>query len=233
MSKVKLAPVVDDISGKISNIVFTKGRSGLNIRRRSIPGNPQSAAQLLVRGFFATWAAAFRLLTSVKIIAWNDFVMKTSKSNIFGEKYHLSGSQAYNAANVTNSLYGSGVEVDTPITPVVPSPIGVSAIDADATLGTFTVTTDDAVPANTVLVIRATRQFSAGVSNFKGKAVDIKTFPAGTAAGNLAIFTEYEAKCGTLLKDQKLAVQCYLTNTHATLKVALYKNGAELATKVK
>jgi hypothetical protein len=233
MAKIKLSAILSDARGKLQNIVFTPGRSCLAIRTRVSPFNPQTAFQTSVRAFFAVWSASWRALDQLKIAAWNSFTTAAQKSNVFGDKYHTTGHKLYVAYNTFNSLFGDGVEIDTPFIPVIPATIGVSAIDPDATLGHFTVTIDDPVPANTKLIISATFQQSAGVSNFKGKFVDIMTFPAGTAAGDLDVMADYELHCGDLVTGNKLAVQCYLTNVHATKHVVKFKAGAELAGKVR
>jgi hypothetical protein len=233
MARVKLAPIISDLSGKLENTVFTMGRSVLALRTRVKPFNPQTSYQTAVRALFANWTAKFRALTAQQITDWNKFALTLKKANVFGVPYHSTGHKMYVAYNTENSLYGSGVEIASPLTPVFSTSIGVSAMDFDATLGHATVTTDNAVPANTKLYIYASGQLSAGVSNAKGKLVHIKTFPGGTAAGDLDVKTEYEAHFGSLIKDQKVFVQCYLSNTHATLMFTKHKNGAELCGKVK
>ena len=233
MAKVKLAPIISALTGKLDNTVFTPGRSVLALRTRAIPFNPRSLYQTAVRNAFTTWTASFRALAVAKITAWNTFAAGIKKMNIFGVRYATTGHKLYVAFNTENSLYGSGVEITDYLTPVIPSPIGVTAMDFDATLGHATVTTSDAVPANTSLYIFASPQLSAGISNAKGKLVHIKTFAGGTAAGDLAVKTEYVAHFGSLVKDQKVFVQAYLSNTHATLRMTKHKNGAELCGKVK
>ena len=233
MARVKLAPIISDLSGKLENTVFTMGRSVLALRTRVKPFNPQTSYQTAVRAAFANWTAKFRALTEANIISWNAFALTLKKANIFGSAYHSTGHKTYVAMNTENTLYGSGVEIASPVIPVFSTPIGVSAMDFDATLGHATVTIDDAVPANTSAYIFASPMLSAGVSNAKGKLVHIKTLAPGTAAGDIAVKTEYEAHFGSLIKDTKVFVQVYQSNTHATLRTGHHKAGAELAGKVK
>lgn len=233
MAKVKLSAIISDLRGKLQNVVFTGSRSGLNIRTRVKPTNPNTSFQSAVRAFFAVFTVAFRSLSEVNIALWNATAAIGNKSNVFGDSYRTTGHKLFVAQNVTNGLFGDGNQIDEPITPVIPDPVGISAIDFDSDPETATVTLDDAVPADTVLVITASSQLSAGVSNATGKLVVIKTFPAATGAGDLDIATEYTAHFGTLVKDRKVFIQAYLTNTHATKKVTKYKQGAELSAKVK
>ena len=233
MARVQLAPILSNLAGKLANAVFTQGRSVLALRTRVKPMNPQSSFQTAVRAALKSWTTAWRSLDPNKITAWNTYALTAKKSNRWGDKYYSTGHKTYVAWNVQNTLEGDGTEVEVPFEPVAPTPVGVSAMDADATLGHFTVTTDDAVGANTKLMIWATPQLSAGVTNAKGKLVHIKTFAAGTAAGDLDIKSDYETHFGSLIKDTKIFVQTYLTNVEAALKVTTYKNGAELSGKVK
>jgi hypothetical protein len=233
MSRVKLADWIDDLGGKTGNAVFTKGRSGLNLRKRVVPTNPQSQFQTPTRTALKGWSESWKALLQADIAIWNSTAAAIKKSNRFGEKYSPTGHKLYVAYNVENSLYGNGVEQTLPPTIIVPSTVGVSAMDADGTLSIFTVTTDQAVPANTKLLVFVTPQLSAGVSNFKGKFAFIKSFPAATGAGPLNIKTEYEAHFGTLITGKKVSVQCYLTSATAPVVPVKFKTGTELAGKVK
>jgi hypothetical protein len=233
MARVKLAPIISDLSGKLANTVFTMGRSVLALRTRVRPFNPQTSYQTAVRAFFASWTEAFRALSDANIVAWNQDAETVKKSNVFGDKYFSTGHKHYIACNTLNSLFGSGVEIPTPLTPVQPTPIEVSDMDFDATLAHATVTINDPVPANCKLIIFGSPQLSNGISNAKGKLIYFTQFPAGTSAGPLSVKTAYETHFGSLIKDKKVFIQCYLTNVHATLYFAKYKQGAELAGKVK
>lgn len=233
MAKVKLSAIISDIRGKLQNVVFTGSRSGLNIRTRVKPSNPNTSFQSVVRALFAIATAAFRELSEVNIALWNSVAGQGNKNNVFGDSYRTTGHKLYVAQNVTNGLFGDGTEITTPVTPDVPTSVGISAINFDSDPETATVTLGNNVPADTVLVVTASPQLSAGVSNATGKLAVIKTFPAATHSGDLDIATEYVAHFGSLVKDKKVFVQCYLTNTHATLKVTKYKQGAELCAKVK
>jgi hypothetical protein len=50
MAKVDLGIAFDNIRGKAGNLVIQDNRSGLFIRKRVVPRNPQTAAQQAVRG---------------------------------------------------------------------------------------------------------------------------------------------------------------------------------------
>jgi len=233
MARVSLAPIIADMSGKLANAVFTKGRSVLAIRTRVRPGNPQTGFQTLVRGYFKQFTTAFRSLTETQIAVWNSIALTIKKNNVFGDDYATTGHKFFLSQNTTNCLFGNGVQIDTPIDPIVPATITISGIDLDSDPQKVEFTLDDPVPANTKLLIFATPQMSAGVSAYKNKFTHIQTYEAGETSGKKGITTAYTNKYGAVVQNRKIAIQAYLTNTHATLKVAKFKAGGEISGKVK
>jgi hypothetical protein len=233
MARVKFGPNITSIDGKLGGTVFTKGRSVHALRTKVVPRNPRSSGQVSIRSLVGGYSAAFRALTAANIIAWNTAAAAQTKSNHYGDKYHPTGHKYFIAQNTINSEFGNGVEITTPQVPVAPAQVGCSAFNAVIAGTVVTITTDDAVGANTILAVYATEQMSAGISNAKGKFRFIKQFPGGTAAGALDISTEYIAKFGTLTLDKKIFVKTKLTNVHATVKSTLYGNNGELSGKVR
>jgi hypothetical protein len=233
MARVSLAPIIADLSGKLANAVFTRGRSVLAIRTRVRPGNPQTGFQTLIRGYFKQFTTAFRSLTESQIAVWNNISLQWKKNNIFGDNYATTGHKLFVAQNTTNCMFGDGAQINAPIDPIVPSTITIESPDFDSSPQKVEFELMDAVPANTKLLIFATPQMSAGVSAYKNKFTHIQTFDAGETAGVKGITTLYCAKYGDVVQNQKIAIQAYLTNTHATKKVIKFKAGAELSAKVK
>jgi len=233
MAKVKLAPILSDLSGKLANAVFTKGRSILAVRTRVHPSNPKSSAQVAIRNFFKNWSAAWKAQSVADIVTWNHTAAKQSKSNHYGDVYHTTGHKLFVAQNMINSEFGNGVVITVPQIPVAPTAVAISTFEAIETGQLVHFTSGDAVGANTVLIVYASAPMSAGRSNFKGTYRKIKTFPGATAAGVLEFGTEYVAKYGAIVTGQKIAVITKQTNVHATVKSTLYGNNGELAGKVK
>ena len=233
MAKVLLAPILSDLSGKLANAVFTKGRSVLAVRTRVAPRNPKTTGQTTIRGYLKSWSAAWRAQAEADIAAWNTYAAGHSKSNKFGGKYSMTGHKLFVERNIINSEFGNGVVITTPVDLTPPASIGISTFEAVASTHLAHVTSADPVGANTILAVYASKQSSAGRSNFKGTFRHIKNFPAGTAAGVLEFGTEYEAKFGTLTTGLKFAVIFKQTDVHATVKSALYPANGELAGKVK
>ena len=232
MARVVMSAIIETISGKLGSAVFTKGRSGLNVRTRVKPHNPQTSYQTLVRNYFAVYTKMWRTLTPTEIASWNSAGANTAVKNKFGQSYAKTGKGLFIAANTENALVGDGVTITTPPASAIPTLIPITGVSFDSVTPAATVKTDAAVPADSLLQVWATPQLSAGISNFGKRATLIKTFPAGTAAGSLDIYPEYSAKYGLLIPGQQVAVQCYLNNANAPKFFAKHKTGAELAGKV-
>ena len=58
MALIKTGPAVAVISGSVGGTVFSRNKGGAYMRNRSIPVNPQSAAQVVVRAAMAFLTAA-------------------------------------------------------------------------------------------------------------------------------------------------------------------------------
>jgi len=96
MSKVILAGILSDASGKFGSAVFTRGLNGMNMREYVIPANPNSTNQQTVRGNLATinneWQTA---LTEAQREAWNSLAAASVDSNSIGQEFTMSGFNLY------------------------------------------------------------------------------------------------------------------------------------------
>jgi hypothetical protein len=232
LALVTPGPNITELSGKLGRTVFTKGRSGLALRTRVHPKNPKSADQTTVRNDLKGWSQKFRALTTNQITNWNNEALSVSKSNRLGGKYSTTGHKLYVSWNITNSLFNTGTEITDYFTPTPVSPIAISVLEALSGAQTISITTGSAVPANSKLVIMATGQLSAGVSNAKGKYRDIKVIAGGTTAGIQDFTTEYLAKFGTLTLGKKIFVKARVSNNDSG-KTVTFVGGPELSGKVK
>ena len=232
LALVTPGPNIGEISGKLGRTVFTKSRSGLGMRTLVHPKNPRSADQTAVRNDFKGWSQKFRALSTSQIAAWNAAALNVIKSNRLGGKYATTGSKLYVAYNTSNSLFNTGTEITDPFTPTPVNPIAISALEALSGAQTISITTGSAVPANSKLVIMATAQLSAGVSNAKGKYRDIKVIAGGTTAGVQDFTTEYIAKFGTLILGKKIFVKAKVSNNDVG-KTVTFVGSPDLSGKVK
>lgn len=100
MAQVVYGPNIGFMSGKLGRTVFTKSRSGYNVRTRVKGRNPKSIAQSSVRANFTSASAGFKSLTTTNANAWNNAAsgqIKHRRSD--GAAYTMTGISYFNALN--------------------------------------------------------------------------------------------------------------------------------------
>ena len=66
MAKIKFGMMMTDASGKLGGQVFSKNRGGSYVRTKVTPTNPQSTAQMSIRGIFASISSRWSSLTEAQ-----------------------------------------------------------------------------------------------------------------------------------------------------------------------
>lgn len=185
-------------SGSVGGTVHSNNRGGNYVKNKSIPLNPATARQTLIRGLTAGFAQAWRGLTDAQRTAWNQATINFPVTNPLGSTVILSGEQLYIRFNVVLANIGAG-QIFTP-----PNPITISnfqSFSIAATLATLTITATyiggtTTVPASMPLIIYATAPLSAGVSNFNSRLRQITVLGPGSSTAGASIFAAYVAKFG-------------------------------------
>jgi len=99
--------VLTQASGSLAGSVFSHNKGGLYVRARSIPTNPNSAAQQLVRGKMQELATAWGdVLTAAQRSSWADYAANVPVTNRLGDSILLSGQQHYVRSNVPRLIAG-------------------------------------------------------------------------------------------------------------------------------
>jgi hypothetical protein len=152
-------------------------------------------------------------LTQAAIDAWNAAVASFPKTNVFGQSKILSGHQLYIGLNSQLAAAGAAA-IGLPPTPTGAPAVTSLSGSADSSAGTFTAAfAPDPVPADSALIIDATKQVSAGKSNLNSlyRQIDVE---AAAAASPADIFTAYTAKFGSLVSGQKIGLRARIVNTN-------------------
>lgn len=98
--KIK-SQLVTQMSGSIGGVVGSHNKGGMYLRARSIPTNPQSAAQANVRNAMSSLVTRWNdTLTAGQRDAWEVYAANVPKTNSLGDSILLSGQQWYLACNV-------------------------------------------------------------------------------------------------------------------------------------
>lgn len=134
--------VFSEIRGSIGGTTYARNKSGLYARNRSVPVNPNTLKQSMVRSQFNMAAAEFSNLPAADILAWNQFAQGYPAINKLGDPYTPTGKQVFMLSAL--NLMSIGL---APITsPPAGSPV-IPGLDLSAN------TTDSTVVANAVTVL--------------------------------------------------------------------------------
>lgn len=189
MAKVELSALLDSITGKLSGSVFQNTVGGLQLRARVSPRDPKTPSQQKVRGTFGFNAASWSLLSDADRATWNDNAPMGSTGIAFylqtNSRIGLTGEPLLNAFS--------------PSTAPVITAISLETILFDD-IGVVTPATPLDTPANTWLLIYATRNQTPGTSFITGSAYKfLKAIPPATTIATERYFsTEYVAQFGVM-----------------------------------
>lgn len=92
--------LVTQASGSVGGTTYAHTRSGLYMRARSIPVNPNTGFQLQVRAALTSLVTRWTtVLTAAQRAAWNLYAENVPVTNALGDPINLSGQNWYVAAN--------------------------------------------------------------------------------------------------------------------------------------
>lgn len=93
--------LVTQASGSVGGTTYAHTSSGLYMRARSIPVNPNSGNQLQVRAALTALVTRWTsVLTAAQRAAWDLWAANTPYTNPLGDSFNISGQNAYIGANV-------------------------------------------------------------------------------------------------------------------------------------
>lgn len=101
-------------SGSQAGTTSSHNRFGQYTRNRSIPVNPRSTQQGVVRARMSANAAAWRTLTAAQRAGWSDLGASMTRSDSLGSSYTLTGFMAYCSVNNNQVAAGNATLTDAP-----------------------------------------------------------------------------------------------------------------------
>lgn len=113
---MKYAPsaLIGRLSRSAGATTAAHNRFGAYLRNRVIPTNPQSSAQMAVRGDLTTYSQAWRALTSSQRAGWKALGENVTRSDSLGQTYTLTGQQMYVSCARNCKTYGTTPPSDPP-----------------------------------------------------------------------------------------------------------------------
>lgn len=194
MAKIKFGMMMTDASGKLGGQVFAKNRGGNYVRTKVTPSNPQSVAQMAVRGIFASISSRWSALSEAQRATFNNFVSSYAKTDIFGDLRNPSGKSLFQRLN-QNLLISGQAEIDVCVSPLeVPFANIVSAIASVAGNSLEILSAGDTTGFK--LAVWATPKLSKGTTFVKNQLRQI-AIEDGVPAEKIDVYAKYIEKFGT------------------------------------
>ncbi len=109
--------VLTQASGSVGGMTYTRTRSGLTIRARSVPVQPTSVFRAAVQSSLATLSVLWSsTLTDAERLAWTTYAANSPYVNKLGDPLILSGQQMFIACNTPRLQAGIATVTTAPAT---------------------------------------------------------------------------------------------------------------------
>lgn len=179
-------------SGSEGGNTASRNRFGQYMRRRAVPVQPRTPAQLNQRARMTTNAAAWRTLTDAQRAGWLSLGLMMTRTDSLGQSYDLNGFLAYCSVNNNKLDAGDAAVSDAPAI-VTPADLLTATITLTAVAFSVAYTATPLAAGNRLFIF-ASPQRSAGVK-FNGDYRLIAVTAAAAASPN-NLLAAYTAKFG-------------------------------------
>lgn len=211
MAKIKFGMMMTDASGKLGGHVFSKNRGGSYVRTKVTPSNPQSTAQMNVRGIFASISSGWSSLTESARNSYRNFVSDYAKTDIFGDLRNPSGKALYQRLNQNLAISGQTLLTQCVAPQEVPFANVASATGSVAGSNLNVVTAGDTTGAK--VVFWATPSLSQGRKFVKNALRQISTV-VGDDQLDANIYADYVAKFGAPIAGANVYIGVRVINAN-------------------
>lgn len=107
--------IIGEASGSVASLTFSHNRGGQYIRQRSVPVNPNTVFQQLIRGYFAQLASRWvDSLTAPQRDSWETYAQAVPLPDSLGEPRVLNGMSMYQRCNTPRLQVGLARSDDAP-----------------------------------------------------------------------------------------------------------------------
>lgn len=189
-------------SGSENGSTASRNRFGQYMRRRAIPVQPRTPAQLNQRARMSLNAAAWRTLTDAQRAGWLSLGAQMVRTDSLGQSYDLNGFLAY--CSVNNNKLDAG-DAAVPDAPALTTPPDLLTATITLTSAAFSVAyTATPLAAGVRLYLFASTQQSAG-RKFNG-GYRLIAVTAAAAASPANILAAYTARLGVPVTGNRIFV---------------------------
>lgn len=193
MAKIKFGMMMTDASGKLGGQVFSKNRGGSYVRTKVTPTNPQTTAQMTVRGIFASISSLWSSITEASRLSFNNLVGDYGTTDIFGDLHNPSGKALFQRLNQNLEISGQA-QITVCVPPQSVPFANILSSVADVSAPFFNVETGNDTTGSKI-VIWATPPLSQGTTFVKNRLRQVAVVP-GAGSGEVDFWPEYVAKFG-------------------------------------
>jgi hypothetical protein len=205
MARVRYGTIVQDARGSQAGVTYTRARTIATSRSRQGPAKrltpQQSPRRAAMYEFLRRWG---NVLTQAQRNDWNTLALSASRTDAFGNTYHLTGAQLYASVNRRRREAGLTI-LDTAPPDLTVTALATVSITFTAP-STLTITfTPTPTGLDHRLYIFASRPSSPGSSPDRRRMTFIGVSPANQsspfAAGSL-----YTSRLGNLISGRRVSV---------------------------
>lgn len=211
MAKIKFGMMMTDASGKLGGQVFSKNRGGSYVRTKTTPSNPQTVAQMAIRGIFASISSTWSELTQSNRDSFNNFVGDYARTDIFGDARNPSGKSLFQRLNQNLEISGQ-TQITTCVSPSDVPFAGLISAVADLSNTEFFIDTNNDTGGSKI-VVWATPPMSQGTKFVKNKLRQLAVFD-GDNATSVNVWVKYIAKYGVPTVGANIVVGVRIINAN-------------------
>lgn len=195
---------------KLNNRVlsYKNGKSYSNVKAFVRPRNPQSAGQQLVRNMFSQTSIMWSQLSDAQRASWDLEAPNWVNTDVFGDKKQ-SGKNLFTGVNIVLATAGMPF-TEVPITKDILTDVDqFLVINAAPGSLRFQIETNR-IGAGEVLIVKASRQVSAGTSSVTQFTQIDKFIPDPSGSQTIDFIMPYEDKYGILVSGRKIYWELYV-----------------------
>ena len=162
--------VLTQASGSVGGLTYTRTPSGMVIRARSMPVNPSTNRQQIIRGAVSTLATYWvETMSDSERQGWIDYAANVTRRNKLGDQIHISGLNEFIRSNSIRLQTGNAMVVDAPTIYDTGAPMEGGVItQAETTPFAVTLTWTGAADPSTTAVIYVSKPQNSTINFFKG-----------------------------------------------------------------
>lgn len=209
MAKIKYSALVSDMRGKLNGSVMSKNRSGSYVRNKVTPSNPQTSAQMLIRGIFSEITKGWSNLTNAQRQSWDNSVEAFQGTNIFGDSVKPSGKTLFQKLNQNLMITGQA-SVTTCPAPAELAYAGLTNALFDVSSPSLEIATSGNTTGSKIIVF-ATAPLTQGTKFVKNKLRKIAVLDGDDALAS-DIYDQYQVKFGTLVLNDNVYIAVRVVN---------------------